>query len=254
MDKARRLIIAGNWKSNKSNAEAIALVTELKRELHAVTEVDVVVCPAFTALAETSKLIVESNLRLGAQNLSETGYGAFTGEIAPGMLRELSVRYVILGHSERRQFQKETDALVAKKAANAHANSLVPIVCVGETLAEREAGITEKVVESQVRGSLAGLTPEQVETTVIAYEPVWAIGTGKTATSAQAQEVHAFIRRVLAGLYGESVARRVRIQYGGSVKGSNARELLSQPDIDGALVGGASLEAKSFVDIVKHSI
>lgn len=254
MDKARRLIIAGNWKSNKTNAEAIALVIELKRDLHAVTEVDVVVCPAFTALAETSKLIVESNLRLGAQNLSETGYGAYTGEIAPGMLRELSVRYVILGHSERRQFQRESDTLVAKKAANAHANSLVPIVCVGETLTEREAGITERVVETQVRHSLAGLTPEQVEATVMAYEPVWAIGTGKTATSAQAQEVHAFIRKILANISGEAVARRVRIQYGGSVKGSNARELLSQPDIDGALVGGASLEAKSFVDIVKNSI
>lgn len=254
MDKARRLIIAGNWKSNKTNAEAIALVTEVKRELHAVTEVDVVVCPAFTALAETSKLIVESNLRLGAQNLSETGYGAFTGEIAPGMLRELSVRYVILGHSERRQFQKESDALVAKKAANAHANSLIPIVCVGETLAEREAGITEKVVETQVRGSLAGLTAEQVEATVLAYEPVWAIGTGKTASSAQAQDVHAFIRKVVASLHGDVVARRVRIQYGGSVKGSNARELLGQPDIDGALVGGAALEAKSFVEIVKNSI
>ncbi len=254
MDKARRLIIAGNWKSNKTNAEAIALVTEIKRDLHAVTEVDVVVCPAFTALAETSKLIVESNLRLGAQNLSETGYGAFTGEIAPGMLRELSVRYVILGHSERRQFQKESDALVAKKAANAHANSLIPIVCVGETLAEREAGITEQVVEGQLRGSLAGLTPEQVETTVLAYEPVWAIGTGKTASSQQAQDVHAFIRKVLVSLHGEAVARRVRIQYGGSVKGSNARELLGQPDIDGALVGGASLEAKSFVEIVKNSI
>ena len=241
MDKARRLIIAGNWKSNKTNAEAIALATEIKRDLHAVTEVDVVVCPAFTALAETSKLIVESNLRLGAQNLSETGYGAFTGEIAPGMLRELSVRYVILGHSERRQFQKESDALVAKKAANAHANSLIPIVCVGETLAEREAGITEQVVEGQLRGSLAGLTPEQVETTVLAYEPVWAIGTGKTASSQQAQDVHAFIRKVLVSLHGEAVARRVRIQYGGSVKGSNARELLGQPDIDGALVGGASL-------------
>lgn len=254
MEKARRLIIAGNWKSNKTNAEAIALVTELKRELHAIKEVDVVVCPAFTALAEVSKLIVDSNIRLGAQNLSDTGYGAYTGEIAPGMLRELSVRYVVLGHSERRQYQKESDALVARKAANAHANSLIPIVCVGETLAEREAGITERVVETQVRGSLAGLTSEQVESTVLAYEPVWAIGTGKTATSAQAQDVHAFIRKVLVSLHGEPVARRVRIQYGGSVKGSNARELLGQPDIDGALVGGASLETKSFVEIVKNSI
>jgi len=164
------------------------------------------------------------------------------------------VRYVILGHSERRQFQKESDALVAKKAANAHANNLIPIVCIGETLAEREANITEKVVETQLRGSLAGLTAEQVESTVLAYEPVWAIGTGKTATSAQAQEVHAFIRKVIVSMHGEAIARRVRIQYGGSVKGSNARELLQQPDIDGALVGGASLESKGFVEIIKNSI
>jgi len=195
---------AGNWKSNKTNSEAVALVTDLIRELAAVKEVDVVVCPAFTALSDVSKLILGSNIRLGAQNLSDSGYGAFTGEIAPGMLRELSVRYVILGHSERRQFQKESDALVAKKAANAHANNLIPIVCVGETLAEREANITEKVVETQVRGSLAGLTADQVESTVLAYEPVWAIGTGKTATSAQAQEVHAFIRKVLVSMHGEA--------------------------------------------------
>jgi triosephosphate isomerase (TIM) len=254
MDKERRLIIAGNWKSNKTSGEATALVMELKRELSTVKELDIVVCPAFTALESVSRLIVDSNLRLGAQNLSENGYGAYTGEIAPGMLRDLSVRYVVLGHSERRQFQQETDALVAKKAINAHANSLIPIVCVGETLMEREAGITEKVVETQVRGSLAGLAAEQVESTVIAYEPVWAIGTGRTATSAQAQDVHALIRRVIAGLHGEPVARRVRIQYGGSVKPANARELMGQPDVDGALVGGASLEAKSFTEIIKNSI
>jgi triosephosphate isomerase len=254
MDKARRLIIAGNWKSNKTNTEAVALVSELIRELSSVKEVDVVVCPAFTALSDVSRLVLESNIRLGAQNLSDNGYGAYTGEIAPGMLRELSVRYVILGHSERRQFQKESDALITRKAANAHSNNLVPIVCVGETLAEREAGITEQVIESQVRGSLAALTADQVESTVLAYEPVWAIGTGKTATSAQAQEVHAFIRRILTAMHGEAIAKRVRIQYGGSVKGSNARELLSQPDIDGALVGGASLEAKNFVEIIRNSI
>ena len=186
--------------------------------------------------------------------MGDNGYGAFTGEIAPGMLKEFSVGYVILGHSERRQFQKETDALIARKAAAAHGANLIPIVCVGETLAEREAGITNPVVETQLKGSLAGLSAEQVERTVIAYEPVWAIGTGKTATSAQAQEVHAFIRGVLVGLHGDAVARRVRIQYGGSVKPNNARELMSQPDVDGALVGGASLEVRSFADIVKNSI
>lgn len=254
MDKERRLIIAGNWKMNKTVHDAIDLVTGLKRELSGVKEVDIVVCPPFTALGEVSKAIIESNIRLGAQNMSEHNYGAYTGEIAAGMLRDLAVRYVILGHSERRQFQKETDALIARKAAAAHAASLKPIVCVGETLTEREAGQMQTVVETQTRGSLAGLTAQQIEETVIAYEPVWAIGTGKTATSAQAQEVHAFIRKVIGQLAGEAVARKVRIQYGGSVKASNARELMGQPDVDGALVGGASLEERSFADIIKNTI
>jgi triosephosphate isomerase len=186
--------------------------------------------------------------------MSENAPGAYTGEIAAGMLKEFSVRYVILGHSERRQYQKESDALIAKKAAAAHATALKPIVCVGETLAEREAGITEQVVGTQVRGSLAGLTREQVEETILAYEPVWAIGTGKTASSQQAQDVHAFIRKVLVGLFDDATARRVRIQYGGSVKPSNARELMGMPDVDGALVGGAALEARSFADIIRNSI
>lgn len=254
MDKERKIIIAGNWKSNKTVAEGLDLVNALRRELSDVKAVDVVVCPPFTSLESISKAILDSNIRLGAQNLSDNGYGAFTGEIAAGMLKEFSVGYVILGHSERRQYQKETDALIAKKAAVAHAANLVPIVCVGETLLEREGGIMEKVVESQVKGSLAGLTAEQVEKTIIAYEPVWAIGTGKTATSAQAQEVHAFIRRLLSAQFGDATARRVRIQYGGSVKPANARELMGQPDIDGALVGGASLEIRSFTDIIKNSI
>ena len=252
--KSRRLIIAGNWKMNKTVAESLPLVNALRRELASVKEVDIVVCPPFTALSEVSKAIIDSNIRLGAQNMSENGYGAFTGEIAAGMLKEFSVRYVILGHSERRQFQKETDALVAKKALAAHAASLKPIVCVGETLAEREANATKNVVGTQLRGSLAGLTKEQVEETVIAYEPVWAIGTGKTATTQQAQEVHEFIRKTVAELHGEVTARRVRIQYGGSVKPSNAKELMSQPDVDGALVGGASLDDRSFVEIIKNSI
>jgi triosephosphate isomerase len=170
------------------------------------------------------------------------------------MLKEFSVRYVILGHSERRQYQKESDALIAKKAAAAHAASLKPIVCVGEILAERESNQTELVCETQIRGSLAGLTKEQMVETIVAYEPVWAIGTGKTATTQQAQETHAFIRGVLAKMFDDNVAKKVRIQYGGSVKASNARELMSQPDVDGALVGGASLEARSFADIIKNSI
>ena len=254
MDKERKLIIAGNWKMNKTVAEALDLVSGIKRELKDVKEVDIVVCPPFTALSEVSKAILNTNIRLGAQNMNEHNYGAYTGEIAAGMLKEFSVRYVILGHSERRQYYCESDALVARKAAAAHAASLKPIVCVGEILAEREAGTTEDIVGRQLRASLAGLSPEQLEETIVAYEPVWAIGTGKTATSAQAQEVHAFIRRVLAELSDESVAKRIRIQYGGSVKPSNAHELMSQPDVDGALVGGASLELRSFTDIVKNSI
>jgi len=255
MNKERKLIIAGNWKMNKTVAEALALVSDLKLELANIREVDIAVCPPFTALESVSKAMIDdSNIRLGAQNMSENNFGAFTGEICAGMLKEFSVRYVILGHSERRQYQKESDGLIAKKAAVAHAASLKPIVCVGETLAEREAGQMEKVLETQVRGSLAGLTKEQMVETILAYEPVWAIGTGKTATTQQAQEAHAFIRGLLVKLFGEAVARKVRIQYGGSVKPANARELMSQPDVDGALVGGAALEARSFADIVKNSI
>jgi triosephosphate isomerase len=254
MNKERKLIIAGNWKMNKTVAEALALVRDFKLELANVREVDIVICPPFTVLESVSKVILDSNLRLGAQNMSENNFGAFTGEICAGMLKEFSVRYVILGHSERRQFQKESDALIAKKTAVAHAASLKPIVCVGETLAEREAGQTEKVLETQVRGSLAGLTKEQMIETVVAYEPVWAIGTGKTATSAQAQQTHAFIRALLVKMFDSAVAKKVRIQYGGSVKPANARELMGQPDVDGALVGGAALEARSFADIIKNSM
>ena len=254
MNKERKLIIAGNWKMNKTVAEALTLVADLKRDLAGVKEVDVVVAPAFTALSEVSKAILDSNLKLAAQNMSENNFGAHTGEICAGMLKEFSVRYVILGHSERRQFQKESDALIVKKAAAAHAASLKPIVCVGETLAEREGNLTEKVLETQVTGSLADLTKEQMVETVIAYEPVWAIGTGKTATTQQAQDAHAFIRKLLVTLFDSEVARKVRIQYGGSVKPANAKELMSQPDVDGALVGGASLEARSFADIIKNSI
>jgi len=239
---------------NKTAAEGLELVRGLKLDLGGVKEVDMVVCPPFTALSEVSKSILDSNLRLGAQNMSEHNVGAYTGEIAAVMLKEFSVRYVILGHSERRQYQKESDELISKKALAAHRASLKPIVCVGETLAEREAGQTEVTLERQLRGSLAGLDLEQMTETILAYEPVWAIGTGKTATSSQAQEAHGFIRRLLKEMFDETVARRVRIQYGGSVKPANARELMSQPDVDGALVGGASLETRSFADIIKNSI
>src|SRR5678815_1722716 len=227
MDKQRKLIIAGNWKMNRTVAEGLDLVADLKRELANIKELDIVVCPPFTALSAVSKAILDSNIRLGAQNMSEHNYGAYTGEIAAGMLKESSVRYVILGHSERRQYQKESDELIAKKALTAHAAQIKPIVCVGETLEEREAGNTEKIVERQIKGSLAGLSGEQMEETIVAYEPVWAIGTGKTATSAQAQEVHAFIRKKLTFMFSEAIAKRVRIQYGGSVRAQNARELMS---------------------------
>lgn len=254
MQKERKLIIAGNWKMNKTVAEAIDLVKGCQRELTNVKEVDIVVCPPFTALGEVSRAVLNSNIRLGAQNMSEHNYGAYTGEIAAGMLKEFSVRYVILGHSERRQFYGETDQIVSRKALAAHNAALKPIVCVGEKLAEREGNLTEKVLQTQVLGSLTGLSNEQAEETIIAYEPVWAIGTGKTATAAQAQEAHGFIRHLLIKMFDETVARRVRIQYGGSVKPGNARELMSLPDVDGALVGGASLEDRSFADIIKNSI
>jgi triosephosphate isomerase len=254
MNKERKLIIAGNWKMNKTVAEALDLVSALKRELAGVKEVDLVVCPPFTALSEVSKVILDSTIRLGAQNVSDQPGGAYTGEISAMMLKEFSVRYVILGHSERRAYQRESDELVSRKALAAHAGALKPIICIGETLAEREAGKTEQVLDTQLKGSLAGLSKEQMQESILAYEPVWAIGTGRNATTQQAQAAQAFIRRTLAAMFDETVARRVRIQYGGSVKPANARELMSQPDVDGALVGGASLELRSFTDIVKNSI
>jgi len=254
MDKNRKLIIVGNWKMNKTVAEALDLVADLKRSLANIKEVDIVVCPPFTALSDVSKAILDSNIRLGAQNMSEHPYGPYTGEIAAGMLKEFSTRYVILGHSERRQHQHETDDLIGKKALAAHRAALKPIVCIGETLADREGGKTQKVLETQLRGCLAGISKAQMEETIIAYEPVWAIGTGKTASAQQAQEAHAFIRNLLGKLFDDTLARRVRLQYGGSVKPANARELMSLPDVDGALVGGASLEPRSFSDIVKNSI
>ena len=252
MNKERKLIIAGNWKMNKTVAEALDLVRGLKLELANVKEVDIVVCPPFTALSEVSKAILDSNIRLGAQNMSENNAGAHTGEIAAGMLKEFSVRYVILGHSERRQYQKESDALISKKALAVHAASLKPIICVGETLAEREAGQMEAVLQTQLRGSLAGLTKDQMAETVVAYEPVWAIGTGKTATPQMAADAHAIIRAEAAESFGQEFADKLRVLYGGSVKPENAHALMSEEEIDGALVGGASLDPKSFASIVKY--
>jgi triosephosphate isomerase (TIM) len=215
--------------------------------------VDILVCPPFTALAEVEDVLLESNIGLGAQNLYWEDSGAFTGEVSAPMIKALGAQYVVIGHSERRQFFGETDATVNKKIQAALRHGLTPIACIGENLEEREKGRTFDVIKTQCQGSLAGLTIPEMEQIVIAYEPVWAIGTGKTATPQQAQEVHAFIRGLLTQMYNAILATKVRIQYGGSVKPENTRELMSQPDIDGALVGGASLKSDSFVGIVKNS-
>ncbi len=248
----RKKIIAANWKMNMTNGEAEAFFEKFLQELGEDRKVEVVIVPPFTALAKAGELLRDvQNVNLGAQNMHWEKSGAFTGEISASLLRELYVHYVVLGHSERRTLFGETDAIVNRKVHAAHANSLTPIVCIGETLAERDAGKVEEVLATQVKGSLDGLTAEQLEETVIAYEPVWAIGTGRTATPEQAQEAHAFIRGRLAAGWNAEVAAKVRIQYGGSVKPSNAGELMAQPDIDGALVGGASLDARGFAEIIQ---
>ncbi|MEW6698387.1 MAG: triose-phosphate isomerase [Bacillota bacterium] len=248
----RRIVIAGNWKMHKTVTEAVSFVQELKQKT-ADSPVEVVVCPPFTALAAVSEAIQGSNIRLGAQNMHWEKQGAFTGEISPVMLQELGVTYVVLGHSERRQYFGETDESVNKKTQAALEHGLIPIVCVGETLEQREAGTTEQVVASQTKGALAGLSAEQVAGLVIAYEPVWAIGTGKTASDEDARQVNAYIRQVVSDQFGTATAAAVRIQYGGSVKPGNARGLMSQPDIDGALVGGASLKVEDFAGIIENS-
>ncbi len=248
----RKKIIAGNWKMYKTPAEAVALVDGLKKALGGQTAVDAVVCPPFVSLTEVSRVLAGSGIALGAQNLFWEAEGAFTGEISGPMIKAAGAEYVIIGHSERRQFFGETNATVNRRLKAAFSYGLKPIVCVGENLAEREAGKTFDVVKDHVTGSLAGLGKEDMNTVVIAYEPVWAIGTGKTATAAQAQEVHKFIRGIVAKLFDQATADALRIQYGGSVKPENAAELMSQPDIDGALVGGASLKADSFAAIIKN--
>ena len=236
---------------NKSSAEASALVGDIVAAIGRSADVEVVVCPPFTSIESVGKALEGSNVKLGAQNMHPEASGAYTGEVSAGMLRALFATHVILGHSERRAYFGETDAFVNKKVLTALKNQLKPILCVGETLAEREAGSTLAVVQRHVESGLAGVTAEQMANVIIAYEPVWAIGTGKVATTAQAQEVHAFIRDLLTKLYGAPVAQKVRILYGGSMKPSNAPELLSQKDIDGGLIGGAALEARSFIDLVK---
>jgi triosephosphate isomerase (TIM) len=247
----RKKLIAGNWKMNKTSADSVTLVKEIAQQIGRQTEVDVLVCPPATALESVGRTLEGANIKLGAQNMHFEASGAFTGEISAPMLRDLFVTHVILGHSERRALFGEDDQLINQKVLSALKTELRPVLCVGESLEEREAGDTLKVVQTQLEAGLAGVSNEQAASVILAYEPVWAIGTGKVATSDQAQEVHAFIRELLTKLFGETIAQKVRILYGGSMKPSNADELLAQTDIDGGLIGGAALEARSFVDLVK---
>lgn len=249
----RKKIIAGNWKMNKTVAESIELVEELQR-LHAdQTAVDVVVCPPYTSLKSVSDILSNTQIHLGSQNISAEDSGAYTGEISHEMLKELYVRYVIIGHSERREYFQESDDLINRKVLKALEKNLKPILCVGESLEQRESGITEEVVEKQIRLGLRDINPDMYSDVVIAYEPVWAIGTGKTATAQQAQDVHYFIRCLIKEMVGLDASNVVRIQYGGSMKPSNAEELLSQSDIDGGLIGGASLDAVSFGSLIESA-
>jgi triosephosphate isomerase (TIM) len=247
----RKKIVAANWKMNMTQAESAAFVESLLLDLSDISDVEVVIIPPFTAIAKVTEALGKAqNIKVGAQNMYWERSGAFTGEIGSALLRDLFVRYVVLGHSERRGLFGETDEIVNRKVRAAHEATLRPIVCVGETLEQRDRGSVEKVLSIQLRGSLAGLSAKELGETVIAYEPVWAIGTGRNATPQQAQDAHAFIRKTLGEISDEATADRMRIQYGGSVKPDNARELMSQTDIDGALVGGASLDPRSFAQIV----
>jgi len=245
----RVLLMVGNWKMHKTSAEAVSLVEGLKPYLGPLKDLEVVVCPPFTALAAAARAVAGTSIGLGAQNLYWEKEGAFTGEVSAPMLAELGCRYVIVGHSERRQHFGETDEIVQRKARAAVTVGLRPIVCIGESLRERDAGTTFDVLEAQVKGSLRGLSGDSG--LVVAYEPVWAIGTGRTANPAQVQEVHAFLRKLLEGLLSPAAAAATRILYGGSVKPDNIRDLMGQPDVDGALVGGASLDPSSFGKIIR---
>jgi triosephosphate isomerase len=249
----RTPVIAGNWKLFKTIAEATALVNELKPLVAGTAGVEIVVAPVFTALSRVAEALSGSNVNLAAQDCYWEEEGAFTGEVAPKMLVDAGCSHVIIGHSERRQYFGESDETVNKKAKSALASGLAAIVCVGETLAEREADKTFSVIETQLLGGLAGFSAEMLTRTVIAYEPVWAIGTGKTASDDQAQEVHAHIRSLVAQQFGQVCADAIRILYGGSVKPDNVKGLMAQPDIDGALVGGASLKAESFAAIANFA-
>ena len=248
----RKPMIAGNWKMFKTVTESVNLATALIPLVCKTAHCDVVICPTFPAIFPVAEAIKGSCVKVGGQNLHWEKEGAFTGEISGGMLKAAGCDYVIIGHSERRQYFGETDATVNKRTFAALDAGLKPIVCIGETLQEREGGTTFKVIERQTKEGLKGLSPEQWVNIVIAYEPVWAIGTGKVASKEQAQEVHAFIRKLLSENFGATVAQNTRILYGGSVKPENIKELMSQPDLDGALVGGAALKAESFAGIIQY--
>ncbi len=250
----RKPLIAGNWKMNKTSSEARELVEKLKSLLFDVTQVEVVVSPPFTSLETVRALTEGSNIRLGAQNLHWKETGAYTGEVSPLMLKELGCRYVIIGHSERRIHFKESNELINRKLKAAISYNIAPILCVGEKLEEREGGVTEKVVREQLEKGLDGISKEEALRAVIAYEPVWAIGTGRTATPKQASEVHRFIRKLLKDRYDEDLSSQLRILYGGSVTPENSLSLMAEEEIDGALVGGASLEADSFAKIVSSAV
>lgn len=250
----RTPIIAGNWKMYKTDKEAFELASSLKNRLQGVDSVKVVLCPPFTALGSVKNGIEGSNIFLGAQNMHWESEGAYTGEISALMLLSSGCKFVILGHSERRAYSEENNQIINLKLKAALRHGLIPILCVGERLEDREAGKTEKVVEDHIRGAFEGLGPEEAGKVVMAYEPVWAIGTGKTATPKQANQVHRFIREKMAALYSEEVAQGVNILYGGSVKPENSKDLLKEADIDGALVGGASLKSESFEKIVRSVI
>jgi len=247
----RKPVIAGNWKMNKTISEAVGLVNELKPLIADVDDVTVVVCPTYLCIKSVADVLKNSNIHVGAQNMYWETSGAYTAEISGEMLLESGAEYVILGHSERRQYFGETNETVNKKVKKALAVGLIPIVCVGEMLEDREAGNTEKVVDDHVTNSLAGISADEMKKIIVAYEPVWAIGTGKTATPEQAQEVHAFIRKRIAELWDNDTAEAVVIQYGGSMKPGNVKELLAQKDIDGGLIGGAALKADSFEALAK---
>lgn len=247
----RRAIIAGNWKMNNTISEAAALINQLKPMIKDA-KCDVVVCPTFLSLPTAVELCKGTNIKVGAQNMHFEDNGAFTGEVSPLMLKELGVDYVIIGHSERRQYFNETDETVNRKLKAAFSHDISPILCVGESLSERELGITEEVLATQIKLDLSGLSKEQVEELVIAYEPIWAIGTGKTATAEDANSTIGFIRSVVGKLYGNGVADKIRIQYGGSVKPSTIKEQMAMEHIDGGLIGGASLKASDFAAIVNY--